>query len=165
MKEKYGLKLAMSFFYSLTFMILFLNLVTKPVFEKVLNSAVDETGISREKFIVICAISTFLFAFVFLFIQTGFYSMLLKLFKASKENLEKIFPSVTTSASIVAALYLWASEIFEISNFVIFIVMPAATLLLNSVLYYLLSKDKKGFIIILLASIVLFTLNGLARKI
>lgn len=89
----------------------------------------------------------------------------LKLFNTSKENKSKIFPSLTLSMSIVGAIFLFISMFFDITKPLVLLSIPAVTLLLNSVIYYILSKDRRGFSIVLIISIVMYAMNGLINTI
>lgn len=89
----------------------------------------------------------------------------LKLFNTSKENLTKIFPSVTLSMSIVGVIFLFVSMFIDVTNSLVLLSTPAIVLLLNSIIYYILSKDRKGFLIILVISMVMYAMNGLVNRI
>ena len=164
MKDNVFLKVAMSVFYSFVLTLILVELITKPIFEPLFDIAVHDTGIPANKLLIICWIAIFLFGFVLLFFQTGIYLMGLKLFNTSKENKSKIFPSLTLSMSIVGAIFLFISMFFDITNLVL-LSIPAVTLLLNSVIYYILSKDRRGFSIVLIISIVMYAMNGLINRI
>ncbi|EFF26992.1 hypothetical protein OK7_06162 [Enterococcus faecium EnGen0024] len=165
MKDNVYLKAAMSVFYSLVLTLMLAELITKPVFQPLFDIAVHDTGIPANKLLIICLIAIFLFGFVLLFFQTGIYLMGLKLFNTSKENKSKIFPSLTLSMSIVGAIFLFISMFFDITNPLVLLSIPAVTLLLNSVIYYILSKDRRGFSIVLIISIVMYAMNGLINTI
>ncbi|WP_218657999.1 hypothetical protein [Enterococcus thailandicus] len=165
MKDNIFFKVIMSVFYSFVLMLMLIELITKPIFKPVFDIAVHETGIPASKLLIICGIAIFLFGFVLLFFQTGIYFMGLKLFNTSKENLTKIFPSVTLSMSIVGVIFLFVSMFIDVTNSLVLLTTPAIVLLLNSIIYYILSKDRKGFLIILVISMVMYAMNGLVNRI
>lgn len=165
MKDNIFFKMIMSVFYSIVLMLMLIELITKPVFKPVFDIAVHETGIPASKLLIICGIGIFLFGFVLLFFQTGIYFMGLKLFNTSKENLTKIFPSVTLSMSIVGVIFLVVSMFIDVTNSLVLLSTPAIVLLLNSIIYYILSKDRKGFLILLVISVVMYAMNGLVNRI
>lgn len=164
MKDNIFLKAVMSVSYSVVLMLMLVEIITKPVFKPVFDTAVGETGIPTNKLLIICGIAIFLFGFVLLFFQTGIYSMGLKLFNTSKENGTKIFPSVTLSMNVVGVIFLFGSMFFDMTNSLVLLSLPAIILLLNSIIYYLLSKDRKGFFIILVISMVMYAMNGLINR-
>lgn len=165
MKDNLFLKVIMSVVYSIVLTLVLPELITKPVFKPLFDTAVHETGISANKLLIICWVAIFLFGFVLLFFQTGIYLMGLKLFNISKENRGKIFPSLTLSMSIFGAIFLFISMFFDITNSLFLLSVPAVVLLLNSIIYYLLSKDKKGFSIVLIISMIMYAINGLVNRI
>lgn len=160
MKKQIFLKISMSFFYSITLTLIFYELLSKPVISTLLDVAVYETKIPASKLIILCLLFTFLFGFVLLFLQTGLYLMGLKIFNISQENRSHMFPSITISMSIVGIVFLVLSQFFNLASPWILYIIPGITLLLNSVIYYMSSKDKLGFFIVLVISIAMYIMNG-----
>lgn len=67
--------------------------------------------------------------------------------------------------SIVGVIFLFVSMFIDVTNSLVLLTTPAIVLLLNSIIYYILSKDRKGFLIILVISMVMYAMNGLVNRI
>jgi 4-amino-4-deoxy-L-arabinose transferase-like glycosyltransferase len=164
-KDNIIVKVGMSISYAAVVVLLLLIRISQPDFKPALRLMTQKTGLSEAELVVISIGIVFLLGLIFLYFQSGIYILFLKFFRISKNQRIKVFPAVVLSMCLVGSIFLVASLFVDVTHPAIVLLLPAAILLLNSFLFYMMGKDKKGFSIIFALSIAMYAVNGLLNQI
>ncbi len=159
------IKIGLSVSYASVLVLMLLEWFSQPKVEPVRQFVTHETGLSILELVVIGIVVVFLLGLILLYSQSGIYILFLRFFHVSKNQRTKVFPAVVLSMCLVGSIFLMGSMFVDITHPVILFTVPAAVLLLNSLLFYLLRKDKKGFSIIFALSIAMYAVNSLLNQI